>query len=208
MNTWLARAEDTARHLVDLSTRTYEGAEERASREIVFRRAFSLTTPVALRILGALNQGVLDGTGRTAIHDPEPDGGGGIWGRWEITWPLLERSIDRLTSVAMPPVRIAAIFPIDFSHGHIAVLRAADPHEPLIAWPFQVTTEADAERQEAILWAIAEGEVHERVFRADVNWQVLPRPVVPDTWGGGRSSTSLNAQGRQKGHSKSRLRDR
>ena len=186
MNTWLARAEDTVRHLVDLRTRTYEGAEERGSREAVFRRAFALTTPVALRVLDAINRGVLEGTGSATVGEPDEDGAGGLSGRWEITWPLLEETVDRFSGVAMPSVRIAAIYPIDFSHGHLAVLRAVEPRDPLLAWPFQVTTEMDAERQEAILWTIAEGEVHERVFRAAVNWRVLPQPDPPDTWGGGR----------------------
>ena len=31
----------------------------------------------------------------------------------------------------------------------------------------------DAERQEPILWAIAEAEVHERTFAADLNWRLL-----------------------------------
>ncbi|MSQ37267.1 MAG: hypothetical protein EXR61_02995 [Chloroflexi bacterium] len=187
MNSWLARAEDTARHLVDLRTRTYEGAEERGAREAVFRRAFALTTPVALRVLSALNRGILNGTGSVTVGGPERDGAGGLFGHWEITWPLLEQSIDRFSGAAMPPVRVAAIYPADFSHGHLAVLRAVEPRDPLLAWPFQVTTEVDAERQEAILWTIAEGEVHERVFRAGVNWRVLPQPEPPDSWGAGRT---------------------
>jgi hypothetical protein len=83
----------------------------------------------------------------------------------------------------MPPVRIAAIYPIEFSHGHLALLRASDPPEPILAWPFQVTDHRDAERQRPVLWTIAEGEVHERIFRADANWRVIPESEPPNTWG-------------------------
>ena len=183
------RTLDTARHLVDLRTATYEGAAERSAREAVFRRAFELTTPVALRVLEDIKSGLLNGDAAITIQRPNSDKKGGLSGAWRISWPILERSVDRFTSKPMPPVTIAAIYPADFSHGHLAVMNAADLTEPLLAWPFQVTTEEDAQRQEPILWAIAEGEVHERIFRADVNWRVLPDVDTPDSWGKGRAET-------------------
>jgi hypothetical protein len=48
------RREDWRRHVEDLQTNTYEGVEAREQREIVFARAFVLTTPVALRVLESL----------------------------------------------------------------------------------------------------------------------------------------------------------
>jgi hypothetical protein len=39
-------------------------------------------------------------------------------------------------------------------------------------WPCQVTGAADAERQEPILRAIVECELHERIFPG--TWQVIP----------------------------------
>lgn len=188
---WLtARAEDTARHIADLGSGTYEGAESRSAREEIFRRAFDLTTPVALDVLESVSQSILHGTGRCAARSLESDGRDGLWGRWELTWPLLEQAQDRITNLSMPPVRIAAIYPIDFSHGHLALLRANDPPEPILAWPLQVTDQRDAERQRPILWAIAEGEVHERIFRANTNWRVIPESEAPKSWGRIRAARS------------------
>jgi hypothetical protein len=39
-------------------------------------------------------------------------------------------------------------------------------------WPCQVTDEQDAERQEPIVRAIVECELHERIFQG--TWQVIP----------------------------------
>ena len=179
MSTWAARAEDMARHLLDLERGGYEGAVGRSEREAVYRTAFDLTTPVALSVLDVVNRNYLAESGRTQVRPPASDGEEGLVGSWDLTWPLLESCVDRFTSKPMPPVRLGSVFPIDFSHAHLALLGAAPPHAALATWPFQVTSEADAARQEPILWAIAEAELHERVLRADVNWKVLPRALRP-----------------------------
>jgi hypothetical protein len=176
---WIHRVEDMARHLDDLRTRGYEGALDRKDKEVVFRRAFDLTTPVALRVLEQVNTGYLQGAGRIAANRPESDGKDGLLASWSLTWPLLEKDIDRLTGLPLPPVRLAAVFPIDWTHGHLALLNVSPPGSVAFAWPFQVTDAADAERQEVILWAIAEAELHERVFRAESNWRVLPQELQP-----------------------------
>jgi hypothetical protein len=145
----------------------------------VYRSAFELTTPVALEVLHLVNQSYLAGSGQTKVRAPHSDGKDGLAGSWDLTWPLLEASLDRITSKPMPPIRLASIFPADFSHGHLALLAAEPPYEPVAAWPFQVTNSADASRQLLILWAMAEAELHERVFRADGNWRVLPATLRP-----------------------------
>ena len=39
-------------------------------------------------------------------------------------------------------------------------------------WPFQVTSQADAERQKGVLAAIVELELHQRIFETD--WRIIP----------------------------------
>lgn len=168
------RVRDMQRHIDDLSRGAYEHALERADKDAVFARAFELATPVALRVLERLDRLYLGGTGAVSITPVGSDGAGGLIGSWNLTWPLLEASVHRLDDQPMPPVQITAMFPEDFSHGHVSLYSILPPRRAVASWPFQVVDAADAERQEAIFWAIAEGDLHERVFAADVNWRVLP----------------------------------
>ena len=172
------RRVDWARHIQDLVTRTYEGASERTAREEVFRRAFELATPVATRVLEKIDEIYLNTTGTISVTMPDPDGEGGLIGSWNLTWPLLEEAINRFTNQPMPPVQIFAMFPRDFTHGHLALFNIDQPRRGIAAWPLQVTSRGDAERQEMTLWVIAEAEVHERTFAGDLNWRLLPMAEV------------------------------
>ena len=191
-STFAARREDWRRHVVDLQTRTYEGAEERAAREEIFREAFDLTTPVAVRVLKALDQAYLGGRGTidTTLprHVPASDGltGAerqpvtGLVGSWSLTWPELRQARSRLTGLPMPPVQIFAMFPDDFTHPHLALFDLGQPRRWIACWPLQVLSADEAERQEPILAAIAEGEMHERTFEGDLNWRLLDVGESPE----------------------------
>jgi hypothetical protein len=168
-----ARGEDWRRHMEDLVVQRYEGADERAERDRVFREAFDLCTPVAVRVLRQIDELLLGGTASIATRPPESDGGGGLLGGWELTWPRLEQATNRFTGESLPPARITAMYPAGFTHGHLALYDIGEPRRCVAAWPLQVTTPEDAERQEPILWAIAEAEVHERTFAGDLNWRLL-----------------------------------
>ena len=63
------------------------------------------------------------------------------------------------------PVQVIAVFGRGTSHPHLRGAVAG-------MWPCQVTDAADAERQEPILRAIVECELHERIFQG--TWQVIP----------------------------------
>jgi hypothetical protein len=167
------RQADWRRHVDDLVVQRYEGADERGERDRVFREAFDLCTPVALRVLARIDALLLGGTSSFATVEPETDGAGGLLGGWEMSWPLLEQSRNRFTGGPVPPARITATYPDGFTHGHLALYDIGEPRRCVAAWPLQVTTPEDAERQEPILWAIAEAEVHERTFVADLNWRLL-----------------------------------
>lgn len=172
------RRSDWARHIQDLVTGTYEGASERPAREAIFTRAFELVTPVAQRVLAKIDEVYLAGTGAITVTPPERDASNGLLGSWNLSWPLLDEARNRFTSEPLPPVQLFAMFPSEFSHGHIALFDLHQPRRWIACWPLQVTGVGDAERQELTLWTIAEAEVHERTFAADLNWRLLPMAEV------------------------------
>ena len=168
-----ARREDWLRHVKDLVTQSYEGASERSAREDVFLRAFELTTPVATRVLEAVDRLYLGRTATVSTSPPAPDGDGGLLGSWDTTWPAIERARSRFTGEPLLPVQLFAMFPRGFTHPHLALFDLGTPRRSVASWPMQVTSPADAERQELVLWGIAEAEVHERTFVGDLNWRLL-----------------------------------
>jgi hypothetical protein len=169
---WRDRIEDYLRHVVDLQNRAYEGVLSREDRERAFLSAFDITTPVAQRILMDTNAWFLCGTGKYEERQPARDGDGGIRGAWTMDWPLLQADRNRLTGGRLPAVRIIVAFPQEWTHPHL-VLVGADG-EVVFAWPFQVASSEDAERQEPIMRAVVEAELHDRIFLARSNWAVLP----------------------------------
>jgi hypothetical protein len=180
---WALRLEDYIRHVDDLRNRNYEGALTREEREDKFRTAFNLVTPVAQRVLEELNSCFLEGTGQFDVQSPGSDGEGGLVGSWNLTWPLLRTAANRFTGEQLEPIRVTAIFPLtpsggmQWTHPHLALLRKELSTGIAAAWPFQVTSAEDAERQEPILRVLAEAELHERTFQADLNWRILPFAV-------------------------------
>jgi hypothetical protein len=179
------RHEDWRRHVRDLQTSSYEAAESREERETVFRDAFALTTPIAVRSLRALNDAYLGGRGTIETAPPRRVAAGdlltgarrqpeaGLVGSWNLTWPELEQARSRLTGLPMRPVQIFAIFPDDFTHAHLALFDLGRPPRCVACWPLQVVSPGEAERQERVLSVIAEAEMHERTFESDLNWRLL-----------------------------------
>ena len=80
---------------------------------------------------------------------------------------------------ALEPISLNVIFPLmatgtmQWTHPHLTLLHRDLPQKMAAAWPFNVMSAEDAERQEPILRVLAEAEMHERTFEADVNWRVL-----------------------------------
>jgi hypothetical protein len=170
-SSWRGRVEDYSRHVTDLRQRGYEGALDREAKEVAFLRAFEIMTPLALRVLDDLSDWYLSGTGTIETNSPARDDKGGLAGTWSLSWPLLRSDRDRMTGEELPPVRLRAIFPIEWTHPHLALI---GPREDVFAWPFQVVSSDDATRQEAVLRVIAEAELHDRIYCAVSNWAVLP----------------------------------
>lgn len=169
---WRDRVEDMKRHLSDLQHDYYDEAKDRASRDDVFLRAFDLLTPVAVQVLEDLNDWLVNSMGTVSVNRPVRDPDGGINGSWSLTWPKLEAATNVHNGEPLQPVTIDAVYPIHWTHGHIARLHEGLPAE-VTAWPMQVLNEDDAARQEPILRAIAEAELHERLYQAHGDWRMV-----------------------------------
>jgi hypothetical protein len=169
------RTEDLFRHLDDLRTNSFEGAGPRAERVELFGRSVELLGPVVRRVLDDANATLLDGTGEIDHHGltEQPDGG---WtARWELSWPEQRSAPNLRGGDGVAPVQVVAWFAAGFTHPHLAGSRAGD-------WPLQVTSQADAERQETIVRAIVEAEVHQRIFEG--GWRILPGYTRPSRHAG------------------------
>ena len=160
------RTDDLLRHLQDLRAGTYEGEKSRNAKEDVYRRGIELITPVAMSIFEEANTLFLNGTGGVQVIGPEDDGSSGLETRFELSWPEQRAAwVTRGPHQPLGPVRIVVNYSQSFLHPHLSGSTAG-------YWPFQVTSEADAERQRGILAAIVELELHQRVFETD--WRILP----------------------------------
>jgi hypothetical protein len=157
------RAADIFRHLTDLRSGTYEGARQWPERVRVFRHAVSLLDPVVRRILEQTNVDFLRGSG--AIHyRAGDDRDGGAYAHWELSWPQ-QRHGSAGHAGRVEPIQVIAVFGRGTTHPHLRGAAAG-------MWPCQVTDAADAERQEPILRAIVECELHQRIFQG--TWRVIP----------------------------------
>lgn len=160
------RADDLLRHLKDLRTGSYEGVQSRSAKEELYRKGIELLTPVAIAVLEEANTLFLQGTGEIQIIGPEDDGSGGLETRFELSWPQQRVAyVTRGPREPLQPVRIVVNYSQSFLHPHLSASAAG-------YWPFQVTSQADAERQKGILAAIVELELHQRIFETD--WRILP----------------------------------
>jgi hypothetical protein len=162
------RVEDLTRHLDDLRTRSYEGEADPAARDRVFDRAAELLGPVVTAVLEEVDATFLDGTGDVAYHPPGDDGSGGRVARWELAWPAQRSAANKRSDDPVGTVQVVAWFKNGFNHGHLTgTLRGVHGF-----WPLQITSEADAARQEPIVRAIAESELHQVIYEA--GWTVVP----------------------------------
>jgi hypothetical protein len=159
------RVEDLFRHLDDLRLRSYEGAGPQAERVELFGRAVELLDPVVRRVLEETDAAFLDGSGEVRRQPLGQDPDGGWTASWELSWPAQRQAANVRGGDRVGPVQVVAWFAPGFTHPHLAGSKAG-------SWPLQVTGQADAERQEPIVRAIVEAELHERVFEG--TWKIVP----------------------------------
>ena len=166
-----SRALDFKRHLADLRAGCYEGAAERDEKELTFRSAVDLLTPVAEWVLQTFNDKMLAGTGTVADSGIRRAANAMLERMWTLSWPGQVTAVRRAGPPGpVLPITIRAHFPPGWTHGHLA--GAAIGH-----WPLQVLTAEDAARQAPILWAIAEAEFHERIYETVTPWEGVPAPI-------------------------------
>lgn len=159
------RQQDVLRHLEDLRTRTYEGRSSREERVDLFRQAVDLIDPLVRRILAEVDEAFLDGTGEVVRDDGPPGPQGDLAVRWILSWPDQRAALNVRGEGPVGPIEVVASFLADFNHPHLRGSMAGH-------WPFQVVDEADAARQEPVIRAIVEVEVHQRIFEG--TWRVVP----------------------------------
>lgn len=157
------RPEDLFRHLNDLRTRTYEGASDWPERVAHFERAVELLDPVVRMVLDGADATFLERTAKVA-RDTGEDQDGGRWARWNMQWPA-QRETRARDGGAVQPVRVSVVFARHNVHPHLSGSTAG-------MWPCQVTDEADAARQEPIVRAIVEAELHQRIVEG--RWGIVP----------------------------------
>jgi hypothetical protein len=123
----------------------------------LFRRAVDLLDPMVRRVLEEADAVFLLRTGHVEFH-PVPEGAGGdAEARWELSWPEQRAARNVRGGVGLGPVPVVAWSAAGLTHPHLRGSRAGN-------WPLQVVDEADARRQEPILRAIVEAELHGRIF--------------------------------------------
>ncbi|MGH3984137.1 MAG: hypothetical protein ACRDST_16005, partial [Pseudonocardiaceae bacterium] len=161
------REEDLLRHLDDLATRSYEGAKSWLDRMALFHRAVELLDPVVRRVLDEADATFLESTGEIIRSNVEDDDGS-VAEHWELSWPRQREATSR-DGGPVASVQVIAWFRRTFNHPHLRGSTAGD-------WPLQVTTVNDATRQEPIVRAIVEAELHQRIFAG--RWTVIPVAVT------------------------------
>lgn len=154
------------RHLADLAARIYEGAESWPDRLIVFHRAVELLDPVVRGVFAEADATFLEGTGQFSRHGVEGDDGS-VGEHWELSWPRQREAVSR-DGGPVAPVQVIAWFRRSFNHAHLRGSTAGD-------WPLQVVSTDDAARQEPIVRAIVEAELHQRIYEG--RYPVMPIAV-------------------------------
>ena len=151
------------RHFSDLRDRTHGGSVRRDDKEAHFAHAVELLAPIAHQALEEINTHLLLDTGRVVATGLQKDAEGSLSASWGLAWPE-----QLATGVA--PVTLLAHYGIGSHHPH---LRGAT----LWDWPLNVFTIRDATDQLPIMRAIAAGDLHNLVFRAD--YRIIPAVTRP-----------------------------
>ncbi|MCW2648157.1 MAG: hypothetical protein QOG98_1775 [Pseudonocardiales bacterium] len=161
------------RHFEDLRDGTHGGSASREDKEAHFKKAVRLLAPIARQVLTEMNTILLLDTGQLTETGLRRTADGGLEASWALSWP------DQ-RAARVPPIAFYAYFGATFHHPH---LRGSTVHD----WPLNVFSDEDAAAQSSILQAIASGDLHNLVYRAD--YRIVPAvtkdPATPVT---GRTS--------------------
>jgi hypothetical protein len=159
------RREDVFRHLQDLRAGTFEGADSRDDRVALFRRAVALLDAVVRAVLEEANGAFLAASGSIGSKSVEVHQSGDADATWELSWPEQREAKNVRAGGVVRPIQVVAWFAAGFTHPHLRGSAVGN-------WPLQVLDAADARRQEPIVRAIVEAELHERIFEG--TWRIVP----------------------------------
>jgi len=120
--------------------------------------AASLLAPVARQVLSEVNTSLLLGAGQITETGPRRTEDGGLDASWALSWP-------EQRAAGIPPIVLLAHYGGGFHHPHLRGSTVRD-------WPLNVFTADDAAGQLCTLRAIASGDLHNLVYRAD--FRIVP----------------------------------
>lgn len=146
------------RHFADLRDGTHGHRTSRHDKEALFAQAVDLLDPFAQQVLDEVNRHLLLGEGTVVAGGLVSHPANGPSATWSLTWAAQR-------AAAVPPVMLHAFYGSTFHHPH---LRGATIGE----WPLNVFTAQDAAAEVPTMRAIAAGDLHNLVFRAD--YRIIP----------------------------------
>jgi hypothetical protein len=146
------------RHFEDLRDGTHGGSVSRKGKEALFERAVQLLAAVARQVLTEMNTILLLGTGDLMETGLRRMADGGLDASWALSWP-------EQRAAGIEPIVLQAYFGGSFHHPHLRGTTVGD-------WPLNVFSDEDAAAQLPILRAIASGDLHNLVYRAD--YRIVP----------------------------------
>src|SRR5712675_73341 len=157
------------RHFADLRDGTHGGSVRREDKEAHFEKAVQLLAPVARQVLTEMNGSLLLDTGEITETGLRRTADGGLNASWALSWPAQR-------AAGVQPIVLQAYFGGGFHHPHLRGTTVGD-------WPLNVFSDKDATAQLPILRAIASGDLHNLVYRAD--YRIVPavtaNPATPIT---------------------------
>jgi hypothetical protein len=131
----------------------------------LFRRAIDLLDPVVRAVLEETIRAFLGGSGTIDLNPVTINRSGDACALWALSWPEQRAAENGREGGPVPPIQVVAWFAAGFTHPHLRGSEAG-------TWPLQVLNEDDARRQEPIVRAIVEAELHERIFQG--TWRIVP----------------------------------
>jgi hypothetical protein len=124
---------------------------------------------MARHVLTEMNTILLLETGQLTETQLRRTGDGGLDASWALSWP-------EQRAAGIEPIVLHAFFGGSFHHPHLRGTTVGD-------WPLNVFSDEDAAAQLPILRAIASGDLHNLVYRADhrIVPAVTAKPAAPLT---------------------------
>src|SRR5262245_24040439 len=114
------RAQDMFRHLEDLRRGSFEGAESREARLVLFDAAVALLDRVVRAVMHETNDTFLLGSGEiSALPITTDEGTGDAIAEWSLSWPEQRTARNVRAEGGVEPIQVIALFARGFTHPHL-----------------------------------------------------------------------------------------